>query len=98
MKNDDVRADLASLAASLRAYIEWQEDTGATGFPRGPRRPVTTTAAEGEKQEGEKAGRMSGTSEPTPAEPTAHAHAPAPEPSRAPAPSHAPAPESTHAP
>ena len=31
---EDHREQLAGLAASLRAYIEWQEDTGATGFPR----------------------------------------------------------------
>jgi DNA polymerase len=32
--NDDPRAELASLAASLRAYIEWQEECGSWGFPR----------------------------------------------------------------
>jgi uracil-DNA glycosylase len=32
--NDDPRAELASLAASLRAYIEWQEECGSLGFPR----------------------------------------------------------------
>jgi DNA polymerase len=32
--NDDPRAELASIAASLRAYLEWQRDTGTTGFPR----------------------------------------------------------------
>jgi DNA polymerase len=35
--NDDLRAELASFAASLRAYLEQQVDSGATGIPRGPR-------------------------------------------------------------
>ena len=34
MGNEDPRAELASVAASLRAYLEWQGDTGATGIPR----------------------------------------------------------------
>jgi uracil-DNA glycosylase family 4 len=42
--SDDPRADLAALAASLRAYVEWQGETGATGFPR---RPATPAAAPG---------------------------------------------------
>lgn len=29
------REELARVAASLRAYLEWQEDTGARGIPRG---------------------------------------------------------------
>ena len=33
---DDVRRDLANLASSLRAYIEWQQDAGTIGFPRRP--------------------------------------------------------------
>jgi DNA polymerase len=40
---DDVRADLASLAASLRAYLEWHEDSGTAGFPRAAR--VTSPAS-----------------------------------------------------
>ncbi|HXX67163.1 MAG TPA: uracil-DNA glycosylase [Polyangiaceae bacterium] len=32
--NEDARTDLAALAASLRGYIEWHEDTGTVGFPR----------------------------------------------------------------
>ncbi len=34
---DDIRADLASVAASLRAYLEWQHDCGSSGIPRRPR-------------------------------------------------------------
>ncbi len=34
---DDVREELARIAASLRAYLEWQQDTGAVGVPRRPR-------------------------------------------------------------
>ncbi len=33
-ENDDPRAELASIAASLRAYLEWQRDAGTVGFPR----------------------------------------------------------------
>jgi uracil-DNA glycosylase len=40
-----VRQELARVAASLRAYLEWQEDTGARGIPRGRgRMPPTATA------------------------------------------------------
>jgi DNA polymerase len=39
MTNDDPRSELAQVAASLRAYLEWQADTGAVGIPRG-KRPV----------------------------------------------------------
>ena len=43
---DDPRAELAQVAASLRAYLEWQEDSGAHGIPRRPKgaRPATATA------------------------------------------------------
>ena len=43
---EELRAELARVAASLRAYLEWQEGTGASGIPRG-RRPTAgaTTAA-----------------------------------------------------
>jgi uracil-DNA glycosylase len=34
---DDPRAELASIAASLRAYLEWQVDAGTVGFPKGLR-------------------------------------------------------------
>src|SRR5579863_2846690 len=30
----DPRAELASIAASLRAYLEWHQDAGSVGFPR----------------------------------------------------------------
>lgn len=33
----NLRAELAAVAASLRAYLEWQEDSGAHGIPRRPR-------------------------------------------------------------
>jgi uracil-DNA glycosylase family 4 len=32
--NEDARAELAGLAASLRAYLEWQQEAGTWGFPR----------------------------------------------------------------
>ena len=35
--NSEARDELASVAASLRAYLEWQQDTGAMGIPRKPR-------------------------------------------------------------
>jgi uracil-DNA glycosylase len=40
--SDDPRAELASIAASLRAYLEWQRDAGTGGFPR---RGKTATGA-----------------------------------------------------
>ena len=40
--SDDPRAELASIAASLRAYLEWQRDAGTAGFPR---RGKTATGA-----------------------------------------------------
>ncbi len=39
--HDGARAELASVAASLRAYLEWQEATGATGLPRQARSPAS---------------------------------------------------------
>ncbi|HEY8079867.1 MAG TPA: uracil-DNA glycosylase, partial [Labilithrix sp.] len=41
--SEDPRIELATVAASLRAYLEWQQDTGATGIPRRPRSAATTT-------------------------------------------------------
>jgi uracil-DNA glycosylase len=35
--SDDPREELASIAASLRAYLELQQETGASGIPRRPR-------------------------------------------------------------
>jgi uracil-DNA glycosylase len=32
--NGDPRSELATIAASLRAYLEWQRDAGGSGFPR----------------------------------------------------------------
>ena len=52
----DAREELASVAASLRAYLEWQQDTGAMGIPRKPRasKPAAESAMEaGRGQRGE---------------------------------------------
>jgi uracil-DNA glycosylase family 4 len=49
--NDDLRAELADVAASLRAYLEVQADSGATGIPRAQTRvaprasPTATTTS-----------------------------------------------------
>ena len=40
--SDDPRAELAGLAASLRAYLEWQRDAGRSASPR--RTAATSTA------------------------------------------------------
>lgn len=37
MADPEVREELASIAASLRAYLEWQHDCGTSGIPRRPR-------------------------------------------------------------
>jgi uracil-DNA glycosylase len=43
----EMRSELASIAASLRAYVEWQRDSGTIGFPRRPwKRPVEEQPAE----------------------------------------------------
>jgi uracil-DNA glycosylase family 4 len=44
---NEARAELGRLAASLRAYLEWQEDAGTIGFPRRPAAasPVAAVAA-----------------------------------------------------
>lgn len=39
------REELAHIAASLRAYLEWQRDTGASGIPRRPRSATATTTS-----------------------------------------------------
>ena len=36
---DDPRAELANIAASLRAYLEWQQIDGHRGVSRGSRVP-----------------------------------------------------------
>ena len=33
-ERDELRGDLAKIVASFRAYLEWQEDSGAIGLPR----------------------------------------------------------------
>jgi DNA polymerase len=43
MSASDPRTDLASLAASLRAYVEWHMEAGTIGFPRGPATTPTAT-------------------------------------------------------
>jgi uracil-DNA glycosylase family 4 len=45
-QNDDLRAELADVAASFRAYLEMQADSGATGIPRraSARAPTLTPA------------------------------------------------------
>jgi len=44
MSNEEQRAELASIAASLRAHLELSFDAGTTGIPRGPRnkKPAVT--------------------------------------------------------
>ena len=41
--SDELRSELAAVAASLRAYLEQQAGSGATGIPRGPM-PVLASA------------------------------------------------------
>lgn len=41
----DERTELARVAASLRAYLEVQQDSGATGIPRAPRVKAPTATA-----------------------------------------------------
>jgi uracil-DNA glycosylase family 4 len=41
----DPRAELAHIAASLRAYLEWHQETGSVGFPRAPRAGAASATA-----------------------------------------------------
>jgi uracil-DNA glycosylase family 4 len=72
---EDPRAELANIAASLRAYLEWQWDSGTTGFPR----------AERTKREDASAAAMAPASGPASASASGPASASAPGPSPAPA-------------
>jgi DNA polymerase len=47
MPDDDPRAELAAIAASLRAYLEWQQESGGVGFPRAASRTGTALPAAG---------------------------------------------------
>jgi uracil-DNA glycosylase family 4 len=40
----DPRAELAEIAAAVRAYVEWQQETGASGFPRRGKKAAATTS------------------------------------------------------
>jgi uracil-DNA glycosylase len=44
MANGDIRSDFASLAASLRAYVEWHRESGTDGFPRSAERAARQPA------------------------------------------------------
>jgi uracil-DNA glycosylase family 4 len=45
MTTDDPRAEFASLAASLRVYLEWHQDSGTLGFTRRARSELAATGA-----------------------------------------------------
>jgi DNA polymerase len=40
MPPSDPRLELGQLVASLRAYLEWHDEAGSSGFPRAPRPPA----------------------------------------------------------
>ncbi len=42
--SSELREELATVAASLRAYLEWQQETGAMGIPRRPKSAVAVAA------------------------------------------------------
>ncbi len=42
---DDSRAELAGVAASLRAYLELHQEAGTTGIPRAPRPAASTSTS-----------------------------------------------------
>jgi uracil-DNA glycosylase family 4 len=46
------REELASIAAAVRAYLEWQQDTGALGIPRRPKPPRAADPAAAAQREG----------------------------------------------
>jgi len=84
MTPDDPRAELAQIAASLRAYLEWQQDSGTIGIPRGPR-PADTASRAPERREpatSEREGAREAAREPAPPAPPVHAVPVAREPQR----------------
>ena len=88
---DDARAELGRLAASLRAYLEWQQDAGTIGFPRRSEAgraeaPATATASATAT-----ATAPASATATAPAPATASASATAPATASAPAPAPAPA-------
>lgn len=85
-ENAQAREELAGVAASLRAYLEWQQDTGAMGIPRKARTAPNATA------------RANADVQAPPASPPPPAFALAPPPAPAPAPAPPPAPAPTLAP
>ena len=87
---DDARAELGRLAASLRAYLEWQQDAGTIGFPRRSEAgraeaPATIPPRDTSGTHSEVGARLD-TQEPAPATAPVPAPAPAPAPASAPAP------------
>ena len=81
----EARDELASVAASLRAYLEWQQETGAMGIPRKPR--SAKPAVEAPATDAAHEERAASPSPPTPAaapeRATAPLHVPAPAPASA---------------
>ena len=85
----DPREELASVAASLRAYLEWQQDTGAMGIPRKPR-GAKANANAGANADANADANANANEDANEDASRAHAHAPAP--AHAPALARAPAP------
>jgi uracil-DNA glycosylase len=96
--SSEAREELASVAASLRAYLEWQQDTGAAGIPRRPKQPQAATTTAAATLPAPMPDRVPAAAAPAaPAGPAvdpafARPAAPAPAPTRAPAAAPAPAP------
>jgi DNA polymerase len=78
--SSELRGELASVAASLRAYLEWQEDTGAMGIPRRAKGAADPARAEAPAP----------THEPAAPPAAAPTHAPAPPAASEAEPTHAP--------
>ena len=73
---DDPRADLASIAASLRAYLEWQGEAGTSGFPRAANRTPAIAPPPGPASASSPASASTSTSPPAPAPAPATASVP----------------------
>ena len=83
----DAREELASVAASLRAYLEWQQDTGAMGIPRKPRGVKAEAGASPSPSPSPSTTTSTSTSTSTaPERATAPLHVPVPVPAPAPVP------------
>jgi uracil-DNA glycosylase family 4 len=62
--SDELRSELADIAASLRAYLELQTASGASGIPRGPSKARTSATLEPQPEKAEQRASLTSVSSP----------------------------------